>query len=156
MMQRSLVCAAILSVGVAIPAMAQNAAADAKKACENYNQLAATGDAATLVDEFYSRNAMFVGPAPVAGISIGHEAIQKAYESLFKASNAISATCDNVEVLSDNTVAINGHWTAVPRDATGVSPKGTYAMTFVKDGGKWLAAVDSWNMDLPPPPAKSQ
>ena len=87
-MQRSLTLAVALSLSISMvtSAMAQNAAADAKKACENFNALGATGDAAKLVREFYTSNAMFIGPAPVAGILIGHEAIQKNYEGISKPS----------------------------------------------------------------------
>jgi len=157
-MQRSLTLAVALSLSISMvtSAMAQNAAADAKKACENFNALGATGDAAKLVREFYTSNAMFIGPAPVAGILIGHEAIQKNYEGNFKTFKAISATCENVEVLSDAAVAISGHWMTVPNDQTAAAPKGTYGITFVKEADKWLAAVDSWNIDMPPSPAKTQ
>jgi ketosteroid isomerase-like protein len=154
-MQRSLIILAALGIGLTTQASAQDAVADAKKACENFTALGATGDAAKLVDNFYTEKAMFIGPTPVAGILIGREAIQKNYAEGFKKFKAISGTCENAMALNDTTVAVSGHWMTTPNDPNGTSVKGSFGITFVKEEGKWLAAVDSWNVDLPPP-AKTQ
>jgi hypothetical protein len=45
---------------------------------------------------------------------------------------------------------------AAPKDPSGPTAKGTFGMTYVKEAGKWLVALDSWNLDMPPSPAKSQ
>ena len=116
--------------------------------------LGATGDAAQLANH-YTEKAMFIGPEPVAGILNGREATQKSYDGMFKTFKSISATCENVMPLTDSIVLLSGHWVAVPKDPSGPTAKGTYGMTYVKEAGKWLVALDSWNLDMPPP-AKSQ
>jgi hypothetical protein len=67
----------IVSIGLATPAFPEDAASAAKQACENYTTLAATGDAAKLVNGFYSEKAIFIGPAPVAGILIGRMPLRR-------------------------------------------------------------------------------
>jgi hypothetical protein len=61
-MQRLLIILALFSIGLVSPASAQDAVVDAKKACENFDALAATGDAAKLADSFYAERAMLIGP----------------------------------------------------------------------------------------------
>jgi hypothetical protein len=43
-----------------------------------------------------------------------------------------------------------------PKDPNGKTIKGSFGTTFVKEGNRWLAAVDSWNIYLPPPSPKTQ
>ena len=154
-MRHPLVIVPLLSIGLAAPAFAEDAVSAAKKACENYNTLAASGDAAKLVSGFYTEKAVFIGPTPLAGILIGRDAIEKNYAEGFKTFKSISATCENALALNESTVVVSGNWVATPKDPSGNAVKGTYGMTFVNEGGKWLAAMDSWNVDLPPP-AKTQ
>lgn len=154
-MQRSLIALALFGIGISTPAFAQDAVADARQACENFTALGATGDAAKLVNSFYAERAMFIGPAPLAGILIGRAAIQNNYADGFKKFKAISGTCETAMLLNDTTVAVSGHWMTIPNEPNGQSVKGSFGITFVKEEGKWLAAVDSWNVDLPPP-AKTQ
>jgi len=155
-MQRSLAMLAVLGFGLMTPASAQDAVTGAKKACENFNVLAATGDAAKLVDNFYLEKAMFIGPTPFAGVLVGREAIQKNYAEGFKTLKAFSADCENALALNDSSAIVSGHWMGTPKDPNTPALKGSFGITFVKEGDKWLAALDSWNVDLPPPPAKSQ
>jgi ketosteroid isomerase-like protein len=151
-MRHPLVIVPLLSIGLAAPAFAEDAVSAAKKACENYNTLAASGDAAKLVSGFYTEKAVFIGPTPLAGILIGRDAIEKNYVEAFKALKSISGTCDNAMALNETTVVVSGTWIGTPKDPSGNAIKGTFGMTFVNEGGKWLAAMDSWNADLPPPP----
>jgi uncharacterized protein (TIGR02246 family) len=141
--------------GLTTAASAQDAATDVKKACEAYNAIAATGDAAQLANH-YAEKAMYIGPEPIAGILKGREAIQKSYAETFKTFKGISATCEDVLPISDSAVLLTGHWVATPKDPGGPTAKGTYGITYVKEGGKWLVALDSWNLDMPSPAAKSQ
>jgi uncharacterized protein (TIGR02246 family) len=154
-MRLSLGFLAILALGLTTPASAQDAATEVKSACESYNQKAATGDAA-LVANHYTEKAMFIGPEPIQGILNGREAIEKSYAETFKTFKAISATCENVRPLSDSIVLLSGHWVGTPRDPSGPTLKGTYGITYVKEAGKWLVALDTWNLDMPASPAKSQ
>ena len=134
----------------------QDAVAGAKKACDNFGALAAKSDAAQLVNSFYAEKAMYIGPTLSGGILIGREAIRKNYAEA-PADVTFSGTCENTEKLSDTVVAVSGHWIATPKDPNkGEARKGSFAITFVKEGNRWLAAVDSWNIYLPPPPAKAQ
>jgi hypothetical protein len=55
-MRRPAVIFVLVSFGIASPATAQDAVADAKKACESFSELGATADAAKLVDRFYTQN----------------------------------------------------------------------------------------------------
>jgi Domain of unknown function (DUF4440) len=155
-MQWSLAMLAVLGLGLMTPASAQDAVTGARKACENFNVLAATGDAAKLVDNFYLEKAMFIGPTPLAGVIIGREAIQKNYAEGFKTIKAFSADCENALALNDSSAIVSGHWMGTLKDPNAPAIKGSFGITFVKEGDKWLAALDSWNVDLPPPPAKSQ
>lgn len=130
--------------------------AGAKKACDNFGALAAKSDTAQLVNGFYAEKATYIGPTLPGGILIGREAIRKSYAEA-PADVTFSGTCENTEKLSDTVVAISGHWIATPKDPSkGEARKGSFAITFVKEGNRWLAAVDSWNIYLPPPPAKAQ
>ena len=70
-MQRSLIILALFGIGLTTPASAQDPAPDAKAACESFDALAATGDAAKLADNFYTEKAMFIGPTLSGGILIG-------------------------------------------------------------------------------------
>jgi hypothetical protein len=76
-MQRLLILFALFGIGLTTSASAQDAVVDAKKACENFDELAATGDAAKLADSLYTEKAMFIGPTLTGGIVIGREAFQK-------------------------------------------------------------------------------
>jgi ketosteroid isomerase-like protein len=154
-MQWSLVVLALFGIGLTTPASAQDAVADAKAACESFNALAATADAAKFVDSFYTENAMFIGPVVSGGMLIGREAIQKEYAEDFK-KLTISTTCEKATALNDSTVAVIGHWTGTPKDPSGKPVQGSFGITFVKQESKWLAAVDSWNIYLPPPAAKTE
>jgi hypothetical protein len=147
---------AVLGPGLMKPASAQDAVTGAKKACENFNVLAATGDAAKLVDNFYVEKAMFIGPMPFAGVLVGREAIQKNYAEGFKTIKVFSADCENALALNDSSAIVSGHWMGTPKDPNTPALKGSFGITFVKEGDKWLAALDSWNVDLPPPAPKSQ
>jgi hypothetical protein len=44
----------------------------------------------------------------------------------------------------------------IPKDSSAAPVKGTFGEMIVQVNGEWLAALDSWNVDLPPPPAKTQ
>jgi len=154
-MQRLLKILALFSIGLVAPASAQDAVVDAKKACENFDALAATGDAAKLADSFYAEKAMFIGPTLTGGILIGREAIQRNYAEGLK-EFTLSSTCENVTALNDSTVAVSGHWMGTPKNPDGNIIKGSFGTTFVKEENRWLAAVDSWNMYLPPTPGKTQ
>jgi ketosteroid isomerase-like protein len=145
----------LLAIGLTIPAFGQDAASAAKQACENVNTLGATGDAAKLVSSFYTEKAVFIGPAPVAGILIGRDAIEKNFAGFFQNYKSLSADCQNAVALNESTALVSGTWMGTPKDASKSPVKGGFGITFVKEEGKWLAAMDSWNMDLPPTPAKT-
>ncbi len=117
--------------------------------------LAGAGDAAKLANNFYTEKAVFIGPAPT-GILVGREAIQKSYAEGYKFFKEFSGSCENAIALNEFTVVVSGHWMGTPRDPNRTAIKGSYGITFVKEGGQWLAALDSWNADPPPPPTKSQ
>jgi ketosteroid isomerase-like protein len=147
----------IVAIGFATPAFPEDAASAAKQACENYTTLAATGDAAKLVKGFYSEKAIFIGPAPIAGILIGRDAIEKNYAAAFQTFKSFSGNCEHAVALNESIALVSGTWMGAPKDPSGSPIKGGFGMTFVNEGGKWLAAMDSWNVDLPPtPPAKGQ
>ena len=149
-MRRSLAILPALAVGFAMPTFAQDSATAAKKACENFNTLEDTGDAAKLVNNFYTEEAVFIGPMPASGILIGRQAIQKNYTEAHKTFKAFSHKCENATALNESTALVSGTWFGTPKDPNGSPIKGTFGMTFVKEGGKWLAAMNSWNIDLPP------
>jgi ketosteroid isomerase-like protein len=154
-MQRLLIVLSLFGIGLTTSASAQDAVVDAKKACENFDALAATGDAAKLTNSFYAEKAMFIGPTLTGGILIGREAIQKNYAEGLK-EFTLSSTCENATALNDSTVAVSGHWIGTPKDPDGKTIKGSFGTTFVKEENRWLAAVDSWNIYLPPPSPKTQ
>ena len=155
-MRHSSAILTVLAIGLATPAFAQDAASAAKQACDNFNALGASGDAAKLVNSFYTENAVFVGPMPVAGILIGRKAIEKNYAEFFQTFKSMSGNCQNAMALNDSTVVVSGTWMGTPKDPSGSPIKGGFGMTFVKEGEKWLAAMDSWNLDLPGAAAKKE
>ena len=154
-MQRSLIVLALFGLGLTTPASAQDAVADARTACESFNELATTGDAVRLANNFYTEEAMFIGPTLSGGILIGREAIQKNFAEGLK-EFTLSSTCENATALSDSIVAVSGHWMGTPKNPDGKTIKGSFGTTFVKEENRWLAAVDSWNIYLPPPSPKTK
>jgi hypothetical protein len=56
--------------------------------------------------------------------------------------------------LNESTALVSGTWLATPKDPSGSPIKGSYGITYVNEEGKWLAAMDSWNFELPPAPAE--
>jgi ketosteroid isomerase-like protein len=154
--RRSLAILPLLAIWLTVPAFAEDPLAGAKKHCESWNALAAAGDAAKMANSYYTENATFIGPTPVAGIIIGRADIEKNYAEGFKNFSKMSATCDHFTVLSESAVVGSGTWMGIPKDSSAAPVKGTWGVTFVQKGGKWLAALDSWNIDLPPPPTKTQ
>jgi len=155
-MRHSLAILPVLAIGLAMPAFAEDPLAGAKKHCEYWNVLAAAGDAAKMANSYYTEDATFIGPKPVAGIIIGRADIEKNYAEGFKTFSKMSGTCDHYTVLSDSAVVGSGTWMGIPKDSSAAPVKGTWGITFVQKNGQWLAALDSWNVDLPPPPAKTQ
>jgi hypothetical protein len=145
----------LLAIGLTTPAFGQDAASAAKQACESINTLGATGDAAKVVNSIYTEKAIFIGPEPAAGILIGRDAIEKNYVTFFHHYKSISANCQNAVALNESTALVSGTWMGTPKDASKSPIKGGFGMTFVKEDGKWLAAMDSWNIDLPPQPSKT-
>ena len=152
-MRCSLAILPMLAIGLATPAFAEDAASVAKTTCEDFNTLSATGDAAKLVNSHYAEKAIFIGPLPIAGILIGRDAIQKHFAGVYKTFN-LSVTCGNAMSLNESTALVSGTWLATPKDPSGSPIKGSYGITYVNEGGKWLAAMDSWNVELPPAPAE--
>lgn len=155
-MLRSLAILILSAIGLTTPAFAQDAASAAKQACDDFNSLGSSGDAAKLVNSFYTQHAVFIGPSPVAGILIGREAIQKNYAEFFQTFKSMSGNCQNAVALNESTVVVSGTWMGTPKDPSGTPIKGGFGMTFVNEGGKWLAALDSWNLDLPGAAAKKE
>jgi hypothetical protein len=128
----------------------------AKKACDGFGALAAKSTTDQLVNGFYTENAMYIGPTLPGGMVIGREAIRKSYAES-PADVTFKGVCEHAQKLSETVVAISGHWTTTPNDPLkGEGSKGSFALIFVKEDGKWLTAVDSWNIELPAPPAKAQ
>jgi len=155
-MRRSLAILPVLAIGLAVPAFAEDPLAGAKKHCEYWNVLAAAGDAAKMANSYYTENATFIGPKPMAGVLIGRADIEKNYAEGFKYFSKSSSTCDHFTVLSDSAVVASGTWMGIPKDSSAAPVKGTFGEMIVQVNGEWLAALDSWNVDLPPPPAKTQ
>jgi hypothetical protein len=87
---------------------------------------------------------------------IGRDAIEKNYATFFQHYKAISADCQNSVGLNETIALVSGTWMGTPKDASQKPVQGGFGITFVKEGGKWLAAMDSWNIDLPPANAKTQ
>jgi ketosteroid isomerase-like protein len=151
---RSMAISGLLVIAFSTTAFAQDPASEAKKTCETLYTIAATGDAAKMA-KYYTENAVYVGPAPVAGIIVGRAAIEKSYAGAFERI-VMSGTCDNAAALNHTTAVVSGHWTGTPKDPARPTVKGTYGLTLVADGAQWLVAFDVWNIDLPSPPVKSQ
>jgi ketosteroid isomerase-like protein len=151
---RSMAILALLVIAFSTPAFARDPASEAKKTCETLNATSATGDAAKLA-KYYTENAVYVGPAPFGGIIVGRAAIEKSYAGAFERI-VMSGTCDNAVALNETTAVVSGHWTGAPKDPAKPAVKGSYGLTLVADGAQWLVAFDVWNVDLSPPPVKSQ
>jgi hypothetical protein len=138
----------VLGFALTTPAFAQDAVANAKKACEKFNMAGATGDAAKFTKTVYAEKAVMMGPG-IAGMLVGRAAIEKYYTEAFKTTKAISNDCENsnFRALSDTTVLVSGTWTGTPADPNGTTLKGSFGITLVKDGDEWLAEMDSWTID---------
>jgi hypothetical protein len=76
-----------------------------------------------MANSFYTKDATYIGPTPIAGIRIGREAIEKDYAEGFKIFK-MSGTCDHFTVLSDSAVVASGTWAGTPKDNSASPVKG--------------------------------
>ena len=146
-MRRSIV-PIVLIVALGTPAFADDAIANAKKACEKFNTAAATGDAEQFTKAVYAEIAVMMGPG-ITGMLVGRAAIEQYYTEAFKTTKAIANDCEsaNIRALGDSTALISGTWKGTPRDPAGKVLKGSFGITLVKEGDEWLAEMDSWTID---------
>ncbi len=153
-MLRSFSVAAVVAIGLVMPAAAQHISdQDARQAGESvvqaFNKAALAKDAAGLA-ALYSEDATYVTPD---GPLFGRAAIQKQFAEDFKLITLEPAKLDRVAMIGDNVRLRDGSWSGVLQSPDGpVHVKGYWATTDLRDGSTWKIRMETMNITLPPPP----
>jgi uncharacterized protein (TIGR02246 family) len=129
------------------PGDAENAI---RRANADFAAAAHAGNAQTLVDNFYAPDAEVMAPNLAA--FRGHAAI-RAFWTAFLATGAVDValTSTNVTQPSNDVAIETGRYDLSVRPASGQAIKdaGKYMVLWKKSNGRWLAAEDIFNSDLP-------
>ena len=105
-------------------------------------------DAAGLV-ALFSEDAILLTPD---GPLVGHAAIEKRFEGLFKAIvSKEPSKLEKVVMISDALRLRTGSWSAVVQSPNGSMPvKGYWSTTDVRDGNSWKIRMETDNVTMPP------
>jgi uncharacterized protein (TIGR02246 family) len=130
------------------------AAGDAENAIRRANsQLSAdvrAGNAQAIVDNFYAPDA--IAMAPNLPALHGHDAI-RAFWTGFLGNGAIelALTSDHVTQSCSDLAVENGRYdlTITPKGGQAIHDNGKYVVVWKKAGGRWWAAEDIFNSDMP-------
>jgi uncharacterized protein (TIGR02246 family) len=129
------------------PGDAENAI---RRANADFAAAARAGNAATLVDNFYAPDAEVMAPNLPA--FRGREAI-RAFWTAFLANGAVDVALTSTTVTQPSSdVAIEtGRYDLSLRPASGQAIKdaGKYMVVWKKSNGRWWAAEDIFNSDMP-------
>jgi uncharacterized protein (TIGR02246 family) len=129
------------------PGDAENAI---RRANADFAAAAHAGNAATLVDNYYAPNAEVMAPNMLA--FRGRDAI-RAFWTAFLATGSIDValTSTNVTQPSSDTAIEIGRYDLSIRPASGQAIKdaGKYMVLWKKSNGRWWAAEDIFNSDMP-------
>jgi len=129
------------------PGDAENAI---RRANADFAAAARSGNAATLVDNYYATNAEIMAPNMPA--FRGRDAI-RAFWTAFLATGSVDValTGTNVTQPSSDTAIETGRYDVSIRPASGQAIKdaGKYMVLWKKSNGRWWAAEDIFNSDMP-------
>jgi uncharacterized protein (TIGR02246 family) len=129
------------------PGDAENAI---RRANADFAAAAHSGNAATLVDNYYAQNAEVMAPNLPA--FRGRDAI-RAFWTAFLATGSVDValTITNVTQPSSDTAIETGRYDLSLRPASGQAIKdaGKYMVLWKKSNGRWWAAEDIFNSDMP-------
>jgi len=150
-MKRSLLFAPLLTLCLAMPAIAQQLSEqEVRPAIE---KLLAAWDAAadkkdaTAIATMYTEDAMRVTPG---GFQYGRPAIERGLVEAFKVVSNITDKVEKVQVVGE-VVLVTGSWSATVQDQNGpVQAHGFWGGAYVRDGGAWKARLAIVNRALPP------
>jgi len=131
------------------PGDAENAI---RRANADFAANARAGNAAAVVDNFYAPDAEVMAPNMAA--FRGRDAI-RAFWTAFLATGAIDValTSTNVTQPSSDVAIETGRYDLSVRPASGQAVKdaGKYMVLWKKSNGRWWAAEDIFNSDMPAP-----
>jgi uncharacterized protein (TIGR02246 family) len=129
------------------PGDAENAI---RRANADFAAAARSGNAQTLVSDFYAPDAVVMAPNLPA--FRGHEAI-RAFWTAFLATGSVDValTSTNVTQPSSDAAIETGRYDLSLRPASGqaVHDAGKYIVIWKKTNGRWWAAQDIFNSDMP-------
>ena len=113
-----------------------------------YNKAMQARDAAGLV-ALFSEDAILLTPD---GPLVGHAAIEKRFEGLFKAIvSKEPSKLEKVVMVSDALRLRTGSWSAVVQSPNGPMPlKGYWSTTDLRDGNSWKIRMETDNVTMPP------
>ena len=119
-----------------------------------YNKAMQARDAAGLV-ALFSEDAILLTPD---GPLVGHAAIEKRFEGLFKAIvSKEPSKLEKVVMISDALRLRTGSWSAVVQSPNGSMPvKGYWSTTDVRDGNSWKIRMETDNVTMPQPPGEPE
>jgi hypothetical protein len=139
-MLRSFSVAAVVAIGLVMPAAAQHISdQDARQAGES-------------VVQAFNKAALATYVTP-DGPLFGRAAIQKQFAEDFKLITLEPAKLDRVAMIGDNVRLRDGSWSGVLQSPDGpVHVKGYWATTDLRDGSTWKIRMETMNITLPPPP----
>ena len=86
------------------------------------------------------------------GPLVGHAAIEKRFEGLFKAIvSKEPSKLEKVVMIGDALRLRTGSWSAVVQSSNGSMPvKGYWSTTDVRDGNSWKIRIETDNVTVPP------
>ena len=107
------------------------------------------GNAQAIVDNYYAPDA--VAMAPNMPALHGREAIRQFWTG-FLATGAIELTLTSDNVTQRDDIAVEmGHYdlSITPKEGPAMKDKGKYLVMWKKSNGRWWAANDIFNSDMP-------
>lgn len=103
----------------------------------------------------FSEDAILLTPD---GPLVGHAAIEKRFEGLFKAIvSKEPSKLEKVVMISDALRLRTGSWSAVVQSPNGSMPvKGYWSTTDERDGNSWKIRMETDNVTMPQPPGEPE
>jgi uncharacterized protein (TIGR02246 family) len=156
-MLRSLIVVPMLTIGLALPAHAQQTSTSAAQQIadlgKKYDEAFNKHDVAAL-SAIFAENAVIVGEGPMLS---GRQAIEENYRNFFKNGNPNPDHLTKVvemRAMGDKAAWVVGEWSG-----TGPGPNnttqdfhGNWGGVDVQENGKWVVQMLTWNRIETPPP----
>jgi ketosteroid isomerase-like protein len=149
-MLRSVTITLVLTVGLVLPAAAQQESSqDARLAAEDilkaYNKGLLERDATALAALYAEDAVIFTTKGPISG----RPAIEKALAETFKYYRPDPSKLGHVAAVGNDVMVRGGSWSGTYPNGNGGAPihlKGYWTTTDVRDGPTWKIRMETWNV----------